>query len=139
MTEKTEDLVAELRERARRKSENGHITDALLMTAADALAAQPVLDPDSDERVIAWERVADHPALKPCYAEERPLLFAVLDRLTNLFELEQTVTELAPAPVIVLDPEKVAEVIEYYFDVPSDRLELIARALCEAYKEGKLT
>ena len=119
----------------------------LRVEAADALAAQPVLDPDSDERVIAWERVADHPALKPCYAEERPLLFAVLDRLTSLFELERAVTELAPAPVIVLDPEKVAALIDREFDdyrpVYSKEGKCInsnaARALCEAAKRGELS
>ena len=67
------------------------------------------LDPEKDERVLAWEQVAKHVALKQCYDEERPLLPAVLDRLTNLFDLEQTVNELAPAPG-ALDPEKVAEV-----------------------------
>lgn len=44
---------------------------------------------------------------------------------------------LAAQPVF--DPEKVAEVIEYYYDVPGDRLDLIARAICEAAKRGELS
>lgn len=53
----------------------------------------------TDERIVAWEAVAKHPALKPCYDEERALLPAVLDRLTNLADLEQAVNEVAPARV----------------------------------------
>lgn len=53
----------------------------------------------TDERIVAWEAVAKHPALKSCYDEERPLLPAVLDRLSNLAEAEWSLTELAPARV----------------------------------------
>lgn len=53
----------------------------------------------TDERIAASEAVAKHPALASCYDEERPLLDAMLDRLTALHEIEQAVTELAPAPV----------------------------------------
>lgn len=66
---------------------------------ADSLHVTPVLpssglDEEKDERVLAWEQVAKHVALKQCYDEERPLLPAVLDRLTNLFDLEQTVRRI---------------------------------------------
>lgn len=49
---------------------------------------------DEDERINAWERVAEHPACRPCYDEERPLIDAVMDRLTDLCEMEATVNEL---------------------------------------------
>ena len=53
----------------------------------------------SDERIIAWEAVAAHDAIKPCYDEERPLLPAMLDRLSDLAELEKSITELEPSRV----------------------------------------
>lgn len=66
-----------------------------LRKAAEAAPQEPS---EADERITAWEAVAAHPALKPCYAEDRPLLPAVLDRLSLLADLEMTVNELAPAP-----------------------------------------
>ena len=79
---------------------------ARLVLTAVGVAPQPVID----ERVQAWEQVAKHHSLKQCYAEERPLIESVFDRLTNLFELEQTVRELAPAPQPVTDEAALAEV-----------------------------
>ena len=40
---------------------------------------------------------------------------------------------------VSLDPEKVAAIIWDLVDVSPERQDLLARALCEAYKEGKLT
>ena len=58
-----------------------------------------------------------------------------------------TAAGVAPQEPLALDPEKVAEVIEQMRDrahkerdVTKESLgQFIARALCEAYKEGKLT
>ncbi len=46
------------------------------------------------EALEAWYTIAKHEVFSPCYAEERPLLDSMLDRLTNLAELERTVNEL---------------------------------------------
>ena len=40
---------------------------------------------------------------------------------------------------VSLDPEKVAAIIWDLVDVSPERQDLLARALCEAYTEGKLT
>lgn len=143
-----------------RQNSDGHLMAQAFRAGWDAALAAP-LDPEKDERVLAWEQVAKHPVLKQCYAEERPLLPAVLDQLTDLFELEQAVNELAPAPErIPFDPEKVAGVVGEHLIVHKSRCECgvdmmpdyksgmtpadvikrhVARALCDAYMEGKLT
>ena len=41
--------------------------------------------------------------------------------------------------LVSLDPEKVAAIIWDLVDVSPERQDLLARALCEAYTEGKLT
>lgn len=93
MTEKTEDLVAEARRWA-----NGHPnrrSGELMRDLADALAAQPVLDP---------EKVAE-------VAEQAG------DEWQTMFDQFMLGRGADPGPL-------------YPF---------IARALCEAYTEGKLT
>lgn len=130
-------------------------------TLADTLAAQPVLDPASQEMIDNWLVVADHEAFNPCREAKEELSFVdhMLNRLTDLVSLEQTVNELAPAPVAVLDPEKAAEVV---FNAANDEFLMmdegedwevlaskgpdmaepwrhVARALCEAAKRGALS
>ena len=46
------------------------------------------------EALEAWYTITKHEVFSPCYAEERPLLHSMLDRLTNLAEMERTVNEL---------------------------------------------
>ena len=58
----------------------------------------PESELERDGRIQAWEQVAKHPALRQCYEEERALIAAFIDRLNDLHSLEQTVSELAPAP-----------------------------------------
>lgn len=58
---------------------------------AEAERSLTELAPLRDERVIAWEAVAKHEAIQPCYDEDRPLLPAVLDRLGRLAEAEVTI------------------------------------------------
>lgn len=50
-----------------------------------------------DERISAWHRVADHPFFRGCYAEERPLIDAMLDRLTLAATAAGTVHNHGPA------------------------------------------
>ena len=49
------------------------------------------------------------------------------------------VMRLRNALAAPLDPEKVAAIIWDLVDVSPERQDLLARALCEAYTEGKLT
>ena len=53
-------------------------------------------------------------------------------------ELNQNKTKSAQN-FVSLDPEKVAAIIWDLVDVSPERQDLLARALCEAYTEGKLT
>lgn len=34
-----------------------------------------------DERISAWHRIADHPAFRPCFASDEPLIDSMLARL----------------------------------------------------------
>lgn len=60
---------------------------------AEAKRALTELAPERDERVIAWEAIARHEVLRPCYDEDRPLLNAVLDRLGALSDAEAKLDE----------------------------------------------
>jgi len=78
----------------------------------DAQGVAPQVE--SDERIQAWERLIQHPVWRCCFEEERPLIDSVMERIDNLAELEMTVNELAPAPVLPssgVDEDKLAEVI----------------------------
>lgn len=37
-----------------------------------------------DQRVVAWNRIADHPVFNLCYREEGPLIDAMMDRLDQI-------------------------------------------------------
>ena len=58
-----------------------------------------VIEPISpaDGRIGAWHRLAEHPAFADARHSERPMIDAVLDRLSELVEMESTVHELKPA------------------------------------------
>ena len=74
---------------------------ALAATRAALVAAQGAAPQvESDERIQAWERLIQHPVWRSCFEEERPLIDSVMERIDNLAELEMTVNELAPAPVL---------------------------------------
>lgn len=63
----------------------------------DSLTPEPVT-PETDQRILAWERIVRHPAFKPCFRDGK-LIDHMMKRLDDLVELEATVNELAPAPV----------------------------------------
>lgn len=46
---------------------------------------EPLKEGEEDERIGAWERVSDHPIFRPCYAEERPLIDAVMAKLDRIY------------------------------------------------------
>lgn len=39
---------------------------------------------EKDDRILAWERVAGHPFFEDAYAEEKPLIESMLNRLDRL-------------------------------------------------------
>ncbi|SDL15055.1 hypothetical protein SAMN05428985_11069 [Nocardioides sp. YR527] len=47
---------------------------------------------EEDQRVKAWYQIADHPAFRSCYEEERPLIEAVVDKITALEAENQRLT-----------------------------------------------
>lgn len=60
-------------------------------------AAMPAIRQQIDaqpEVIDAWYALVDHEAFTPCRDEEAPLLDSMLDRLTNLVDIESAVTEL---------------------------------------------
>lgn len=60
-------------------------------------AAMPAIRQQVDaqpEVIDAWYALVDHEAFTPCRDEEAPLLDSMLDRLTNLVDIESAVTEL---------------------------------------------
>lgn len=132
MTEKTEELIAKLREVATGSMQGTQVIGSPIMRGGELAArAAEALEAATRERnaaVAAIERVraearayAKQPdVLEPCGAAAQSILMA-------------------------LDPEKVAEVIAYadtaLDDLPSpgSTAEALARALCEAYTEGRLS
>lgn len=52
---------------------------------------------ESDERIGAWERVADHPLFKECYAAESPLIDAMIAKLDDLDATRNEVNRLRDA------------------------------------------
>jgi hypothetical protein len=58
---------------------------------AEAERSATELAPERDERVIAWESIVKHEAFRVCFKEDRPLLHAMLDRLSSLAEAEATI------------------------------------------------
>lgn len=51
----------------------------------DDVEPEPLKEGEDDKRIGAWERVADHPIFRPCYAEERPLIDAVMAKLDRIY------------------------------------------------------
>ena len=67
----------------------------ILEAAAPFIIAAKRKKMDLQSEVLeAWYTITKHEVFSPCYAEERPLLHSMLDRLTNLAEMERTVNEL---------------------------------------------
>ena len=60
-------------------------------------AVEPAPADVEDERIGAWHRVAGHPFFRGCYAQERPLIDAMLDLLTLAATSAETVHSHGPA------------------------------------------
>lgn len=43
---------------------------------------------EEDERISAWEEIAEHPFFKSCFEEDRPLLEAMIDKLDRHARIE---------------------------------------------------
>lgn len=65
----------------------------------------------TDSRIDAWLHVADHEVFNPVRDREQPLLDSVLDRLSELADLEATVHELAPAVASLPTRETIAQML----------------------------
>ena len=64
---------------------------------------------DTDERIGAWERVAQHPIFAGCYAVEGPLIDAVISRLDELLAIAYVNPGDADATDAYVEPEPLKE------------------------------
>ena len=64
---------------------------------------------EEDERISAWELIADHPALRSCRDEERPLIDSITDKITALAATAPSVEQIAEVPEFQHDEQCEAE------------------------------
>lgn len=103
--------------------------------ATIATQAEEIRHLEADERIAAWHRLAEHPALASCYDQERPLIDAVMDRLDELARLAAEVVRLA---LIVQDKSVLIERngVRYCLCSRADRMNDRAQAHCPHHGHG---
>lgn len=75
-------LLAEIRDRLPERPTLHTLEGVAAEFGVDLSDAEPAPADEEDERIGAWHRVAGHPFFRGCYAQERPLIDAMLDSLT---------------------------------------------------------
>jgi len=64
------------------------------MSAEVEKISQIFADRSEDQRIAAWHLIAGHPAIKPAYQHDGPLIQGVLERLTALQEAEDALARV---------------------------------------------
>ena len=134
-----EDIWPELRDDGELDTRSRALAATRVALTAAGVAPQPVVDEAALAEVIADAPHSGDPNVSCLDPRCKAAAVAAWLR-EGVAPQEPSQTETKSGNNFVsLDPEKVAAIIWDLVDVSPERQDLLARALCEAYTEGKLT